>query len=228
VQKVWAETPADYDVLYLGYGGERGAACAKYRHIHRPRFPLFTHAMVISASGLRKLLDSITEIDDHVDWKIARNARKLEVYASNKQLVSQSWEDSHNSILSAQAFPRLINRYLHNMRDADGVPKSYGYNFQVHKHKHYVITRMTYFVFGVGLLASLHASIFVLCLLYLACDYERFHCSVWALGYLLGAVFKSALASCVLSHHAVLSAYALLGASLYMSNFPLVLIRTVL
>ena len=203
VRKVWAQTPADYDILYLGYGGRRTPARSEHEHIHRPRFPLFTHAMVISARGLRKLLDIVTEIDDHIDWKIARNARQLELYASNKQLVSQSWEDSHNSNLKAQAFPRIINHYLDQIHDTDGVPLSYGYNFQVHRYKDYTITRMTYFVFAVGLLASMHASILLLCLLYFACDYERFHFAVWASGYLLGAIFKSALACCVLSHHAV-------------------------
>ncbi len=158
----------------------------------------------------------------------AELSRKLEVYASNKQLVSQSWEDSNNSNLKAQAFPRIINHYLHKMHDANGVPKSYGYNFQVYKHKHYIITRMTYFVFDFGILASMHASILLLCLLYFACDYERFHFSVWESGYFLGAIFKCALAYCVLGHYTVLSAYVLLGASLYMVNFPFVLIRTML
>ncbi len=228
LQTVWEETPADYDILYLGYGGERGADCTEYEHIHRPSFPLFTHAMVISARGLRKLLDMITEIDDHIDWKIARNTKKLEIYASNKQLVTQCWEDSHNSNLKAQAFPRIINHYLHKIHDANGVPKSYGYNFQVYKHKHYIITRMTYFVFHFGILASMHGSILLLCLLYFACDYERFHWMVWSSGYLIGAMLKFALAYCVLSLYTVLSAYVLLGVLLYILNFPFVLIKTIL
>jgi GR25 family glycosyltransferase involved in LPS biosynthesis len=231
VQRVWEETPADYDILYLGYGGggcSKTSGESEYAYIHQPSFPLFTHAMVISHRGLRKLLHIITEIDDHIDWKIARNARKLEIYASNKQLVTQSWEDSHNSNLKAQAFPRIINHYLDKIHDADGVPKSYGYNFQVYRYKDYTITRMTYFVFDFGLLASMHAGILLPCLLYFACDYERFHWIVWSSGFLIGATLKSALAYFVLSHYTVLSAYVLLGVLLYMLNFPFVLIKTVL
>jgi GR25 family glycosyltransferase involved in LPS biosynthesis len=228
VQKVWAETPGDYDILYLGYGGRRRPACTEYEHIHRPSFPLFTHAMVISARGLRKLLDMITEIDDHIDWKIARNARKLEIYASNKQLVTQSWEDSHNSNLKAQAFPRIINHYLDKIHDTNGVPKSYGYNFQVYRYKDYTITRMTYWVFDCGILGSMHGSFLVLCLLYFACDYERFHWMVWSAGYLIGSMLKVVLSCYVLSHCTVLSAYVLLGALLYTLNCPFVLIKTVL
>jgi GR25 family glycosyltransferase involved in LPS biosynthesis len=231
LERVWHETPADYDILYLGYGGggcSKTSGESEYAYIHQPSFPLFTHAMVISHRGLRKLLHIITEIDDHIDWKIARNARKLEIYASNKQLVTQSWEDSHNSNLKAQAFPRIINHYLDKIHDADGVPKSYGYNFQVYRYKDYTITRMTYFVFDFGLLASMHAGILLPCLLYFACDYERFHWIVWSSGFLIGATLKSALAYFVLSHYTVLSAYVLLGVLLYMLNFPFVLIKTVL
>jgi hypothetical protein len=184
--------------------------------------------MVISQRGLRKLLHVITEIDDHIDWKIARNADELEIYSSNKQLVMQSWEDSNNSNLKAQTFPRIVNHYLDQIHDADGVPRSYGYNFQVYKYKDYMITRMTYWVFDVGILASMHASILVLCLLYFACDYERFHCMVWSAGYLIGVMLKVVLSCYVLSHCTVLSAYVLLGVLLYTLNFPFVLIKTIL
>jgi hypothetical protein len=178
--------------------------------------------------NIRKLLDMITEIDDHIDWKIARNAKKLEIYASNKQLVTQTWEDSNNSNLKARAFPRIVNHYLDKIHDANGVPKSYGYNFQVYRYKDYIITRITYFVFDFGILANMHGNILLLCLLYFACDYERFHWMVWSSGYLIGALLKSALACCVLSHYAVLSAYVSLGVLLYMLNFPFVLIKTIL
>jgi len=229
LDRVWEETPADYDILYLGYGErgkpERGGGL---RHIHRPGFAVLTHAMVINQRGLRKLLHVITEIDDHIDWKIARNADELEIYSSNKQLVTQSWEDSNNSNLKAQTFPRIVNHYLDQIHDADGVPRSYGYNFQVYKYKDYIITRMTYWVFDVGILASMHAGMLLPCLLYFACDYERFHWMVWSAGYLIGSMLKVVLSCYVLSHCAVLSAYVLLGVLLYTLNCPFVLIKTVL
>ncbi len=150
------------------------------------------------------------------------------IYASNKQLVTQSWEDSHNSNLKAQAFPRIINHYLDKIHDTNGVPKSNDYNFQVYRYKDYTITRMTYWVFDFGLLASMHGSLLLLCLLYFACDYERFHWMVWASGYLMGAMLNYALTCCVLSHYAVLAAYVCTGVLLYLLNFPFVLIKNVL
>jgi hypothetical protein len=53
LQRVWEETPFDYDVLYLGYGGERCKPGGGFRYIHQPSFPLLTHAMLISHRGLR-------------------------------------------------------------------------------------------------------------------------------------------------------------------------------
>jgi hypothetical protein len=87
---------------------------------------------------------------------------------------------------------------------------------------------MTYWVFDFGILASMHADILLPCLLYFACDYERFHWMVWSAGFLFGAMLKASLACCVLSHCAVLSAYVLLGALLYTLNFPFVLVKAVL
>ncbi len=72
LQNVWEETPSDYDILYLGYGGSNcnPQRDSRFNYIHQPSFPLFTHVMIISHRGLRKLLHIITEIDDHIDWRI--------------------------------------------------------------------------------------------------------------------------------------------------------------
>jgi GR25 family glycosyltransferase involved in LPS biosynthesis len=228
--RVWEELPDDYDILYLGYGGktDTGRTRPRFSHIHQPVFPLFTHAMMISTRGLHKLLNIITEIDDHIDWKIARNARKMNIYASNTQLVKQSWQDSNNSTLKTQTFPRIVNHYLDQIHDSNGVPISYGYNFHVHKYKDYAITRMTYVVFDVGILASMHDIICLLCLLYFSCDYDRLHWIVLSSGYLIGYIFKYALTHCVLHQCTVLLSYVLLGISLRMLNFPFMLIKTVL
>jgi hypothetical protein len=130
--------------------------------------------------------------------------------------------------LKAQAFPRIINHYLDQIHDADGVPRSYVCNFQVYRYKEYKITNMTYWVFDVGILASMHAGMLLPCLLYFACDYERFHWMVWSAGYLIGSMLKGVLSCYVLSHCAVLSAYVLLGVLLYTLNCPFVLIKIVL
>ena len=228
LRRVWEETPFDYDILYLGYGGGWRKTGGDFHHIHRPGFPLLTHAMVISHRGLRKLLDIITEIDDHIDWKIARNAKKLEIYASNKQLVKQVWADSNNSNLKTRTFPRLINHYLDKIHSANGVPVSYTCNFQVYKYKDFIITRMTYLVFDCGILANMHGSILLLCLVYFACDYERFHWMVWSSGFLMGSMLKHALTWCIFSPYTVLVSYVALGVCLYLLDFPFTLIKTLL
>ena len=224
LQNICEEIPNDYDILYLH--GDNPQHDSRFKYIYKPTFPLLTHAMIISNQGLKKLLDIITEIDDHIDWKIARNAKQLNIYASNKQIVNQLWDDSNNSNL--KTFPRIINYYLHKIRDSNGMPKSYGYNFQVYKYKDYIITRMTYFIFDFGILANVHGSILLLCLLYFSCDYDRFHLIIFSSGYFIGNIFKYALTYYILNQYTVLFSYVLLGVLLYILNFPFILIKTIL
>ena len=224
LQNVCEEIPSDYDILYLH--GDNPQHDSRFKYIYKPTFPLLTHAMIISNQGLKKLLDIITEIDDHIDWKIARNAKKLNIYASNKQIVNQLWDDSNNSNL--KTFPRIINYYLYKIHDSNGMPKSYGYNFQVYKYKDYIITRMTYFIFDFGILANVHGSILLLCLLYFSCDYDRFHLIIFSSGYFIGNIFKYALTCYILNQYTVLFSYVLLGVFLYILNFPFILIKTIL
>jgi glycosyl transferase family 25 len=224
LQNVCEEIPNDYDILYLH--GDNPQHDSRFKYIYKPTFPLLTHAMIISNQGLKKLLDIITEIDDHIDWKIARNTKQLNIYASNKQIVNQLWDDSNNSNL--KTFPRIINYYLHKIHDSNGMPKSYGYNFQVYKYKDYIITRMTYFIFDFGILANVHGIILLLCLLYFSCDYDRFHLIIFSSGYFIGNIFKYALTCYILNQYTVLFSYVLLGVLLYILNFPFILIKTIL
>lgn len=224
LQNVCEEIPNDYDILYLH--GDNPQHDSRFKYIYKPTFPLLTHAMIISNQGLKKLLDIITEIDDHIDWKIARNAKQLNIYASNKQIVNQLWDDSNNSNL--KTFPRIINYYLCKIHDSNGMPKSYGYNFQVYKYKDYIITRMTYFIFDFGILANVHGSILLLCLLYFSCDYDRFHLIIFSSGYFIGNIFKYALTYYILNQYTILFSYVLLGVLLYILNFPFILIKTIL
>ena len=226
LQNALQEIPSDYDILYLYSNNPQNGR--RFNHIHEHPFPLLTHAMIISKQGLKKLLNIITKIDDHIDWKIARNAKHLNIYASNKTIVKQAWEDSNNSNLKAKTFPRIINHYLDKVHDSNGIPKSYGYNFQVYKYKHHIITRITYVVFDVGILANLHDSMLLSCLLYFSCDYDRFHFIVFSSGYFIGNVFQYALTYYILNHYTVLFSYVLLGLFLYILNFPFTLIKTIL
>ena len=87
------EVPNDYDILYLGYGEKNYniniQEDSSFNYIYKPKFQLLTHAMIISNKGLKKLLNLITKIDDHIDWKIARNSKKINIYASKKKIVIQ-------------------------------------------------------------------------------------------------------------------------------------------
>jgi GR25 family glycosyltransferase involved in LPS biosynthesis len=224
LQNVCEEIPNDYDILYLH--GDNPQHDSRFTYIYKPTFPLLTHAMIISNQGLKKLLDIITEIDDHIDWKIARNAKQLNIYSSKKQIVNQLWDDSNNSNL--KTFPRIINYYLHKIHDSNGMPKSYGYNFQLYKYKDYIITRMTYFIFDFGILANVHGSILLLCLLYFSCDYDRFHLIIFSSGYFIGNIFKYILTYYILNQCTVLFSYVLLGVLLYILNFPFILIQKIL
>jgi glycosyl transferase family 25 len=228
LHNIMEEVPNDYDILYLGYG-EKNYNLPKdssFNYIYKPKFPLLTHAMIISNKGLKKLLKLITKIDDHIDWKIARNAKKLNIYASNKKIVSQLWEDSNNSSLKIKTFPKIINYYLDQIHDCNGIPKSYGYNFQMYKYKDYIITRITYYIFNLGISANIHYCILLLCLLYFSCDYDRFHLIIFLLGYLIGNIFKYALIYYILNQYTVLFSYILLGIFLYILNCPFILIKS--
>jgi GR25 family glycosyltransferase involved in LPS biosynthesis len=162
LQNVIEEVPKDYDILYLGYKDTicKAPKDCSFNYIYKPTFPLLTHAMIISNKGLNKLLNLIRKIDDHIDWKIARNVKKLNIYASKKKIINQIWESSNNSNLSN--FPKIINYYLDQVHDCNNIPESYEYNFQLYKYKDYKITRMTYSIFHLGMLANIHYSILLL------------------------------------------------------------------
>ena len=112
------------------------------------------------------------------------------------------------------------------MHDCNGIPISYGYNFQMYKYKDYIITRITYYIFNFGISANIHYSILLLCLLYFSCDYDRFHLIIFFLGYLIGNIFKYTLIYFILNQYIVLFSYILLGIFLYILNFPFILIKT--
>ena len=225
---VMNELPKDYDILYLGY---KDTICeaptdSSFKYIYKPEFPLLTHAMIISNKGLKKLLNLITKIDDHIDWKIARNSKKLNIYASKKKIVIQLWKDSNNSNLKIKTFPKIINYYLDQMHDCNGIPISYGYNFQMYKYKDYIITRITYYIFNFGISANIHYSILLLCLLYFSCDYDRFHLIIFLLGYFIGYIFKYLLKYYKLNDYIVLFLFIVFIILSNTIHLPFILIKT--
>jgi len=213
------EVPEDYDILYLGY---KDTICdppedCSYNYVYKPYFPLHTHAMIISNKGLKKLVNIINKIDYHIDWLIAGNIGKLNIYASKKKIVNQIYKDSNNSNL--QKFPKIVNSYLDNIYDCHNVPQSYEYNFQLYKYKDNIITRMTYIIFYLGILANIHYNILFLCLLYFVYDYDRFHLIIFLLGYILGSIFKHILKYYKINNYIILSTLILFVLFLKKINF---------
>ena len=203
------EVPEDYDILYLGY---KDNICnppkdCSFNYVYKPYFPLNLHAYIVSSKGLKKLVNLINKIDDHIDWLIARNIDKLNIYASKKKIVNQIYKNSNNSNL--KKFPKIVNSYLDNIYDCHNIPQSYEFNFQLYKYKDYIITRMTYIIFNLGLLSNIHYNILFLYLLYFVYDYDRLHLIIFLLGYILGSIFKHIIKNCKINQYIILFIFLL-------------------
>jgi GR25 family glycosyltransferase involved in LPS biosynthesis len=228
LENVMEELPKDYDILYLGYFELlcRKSFDSSFNYINKPIFPFGLHAYIISNKGLKKIVKLITKMNEHIDSLIARNIKKLNIYASKKKIVNQIWESSNNSDISNNKFPKIINYYLDQVNDCNDIPISYNYNFQLYKYKDYKITRMTYSIFNLGILANIHTSILLLCLLYFSCDYDRFHLMIFLLGYFIGYIFKYLLKYYKLNNYTVLFLFIVLIIFINITNIPFILIKT--
>jgi GR25 family glycosyltransferase involved in LPS biosynthesis len=230
LKNVMEEVPDDYDILYLGYSE---LFCQKlkdlsFNYISKPIFPLALHAYIVSNKGLKKLVNLITKLDDHIDQIVAKKIKQLDAYISQKKVANQIWLDSNNSNLKTKTFPKIINYYLDKVNDCNDTPITYLFNLQLYKYKDYKIIKMTYLIFNLGVLANIHDSILLLCLLYFAFDYDRFHLIVFLLGYFIGNIFKYIMNYYKVNQYATLFFIVFLILFLNIINFPFTLIKTVL
>jgi glycosyl transferase family 25 len=231
LDNVMEELPKDYDILYLGYKDYfrcEPPKNGKFNYIYTPYYPLLTHAMIISNKGLKKLIKIIIKIDKHIDWSIANNANKLNIYASKKKIANQIWINSNNANLKTKTFPKIINYYLDQIHDCNNIPQSYELNFQLYKYKDYKITTMAFYIFNLGILANIHDSILLLCLLYFTCDYDRFYLILFLLGYFIGSIFKYGMKNCKLNQYTILFLFILLIIFINITNIPFTLIKILL
>ena len=230
LKNVMEEVPDDYDILYLGYFDSmyNPPPICGFNYIYKPIFPLALHAYIISNKGLKKLLNLITKIDNHIDQIIAKNKGNLNIYVSQKKIVNQLLLDSNNSNLKTNKFPKIINYYLDNVYDCNDSPQSYEYNFQKYKYKDYKITIATYFIFNLGILSNIHNSILLLCLLYFVCDYDRFNLIVFLLGYFIGNILKYTMKYSKINQYTTLCSFIVLLLFLNIIDFPFTLIKTLL
>lgn len=214
LQNVMEELPDDYDILYLG---NCELLCQKTKHcnlnyIYKPILPCALHGYIVSNKGLKKLVKLITKVDGYNDKLVANNIDKLNIYATKKKIVNQLL------IKTKKPFPKIINYCLDKVNDYNDIPKSYNYD--------YFITRMSYSIFNLGVLANIHDSILLLCLLYFAYDYDRFHLIVFLLGYFIGNILKYTLNYCKVNQYAVLFSFILLIIFLNITNIPFIVIKT--
>jgi hypothetical protein len=231
LKNVMEEVPDDYDILYLGYKDLFRCEPSKdvsFNYIYKPYCPLLLHAYIVSNKGLKKLVNFITKIDDHIDQIVAKNKGNLNIYVSQKKIVNQLLLDSNNSNLKTNKFPIIINYYLDKVNDCNDIPRSYGFNFQKYKYKDYKITTATYFVFNLGILSNIHNSILLLCLLYFVCDYDKFNLIVFLLGYFIGNILKYTMKYSKINQYATLCSFIVLLVFLNIIDLPFTLIKTVL
>jgi GR25 family glycosyltransferase involved in LPS biosynthesis len=225
LQNAMNELPNDYDILYLGL---KDSICippkdTSFNYIYKPLFPLLTHAMIISKNGLNKLVKYIIKINDHIDWIIARNKDKLNIYATKEKIANQIWDNSNNSNL--KTFPKIINFFLDKIYDCHKIPQSYEYNFQLYKYKGNIITVMTYKIFILGLLSNIHNIILFLCLLYFVYDYDKFNLIIFLLGYFIGNIFNYFMNYCKVNQYVNLFLFILFILFLNKINLLFILVK---
>jgi glycosyl transferase family 25 len=182
------ELPNDYDILYIGSFGlsdldqyydynillklvaNNKKIILNKNNIYVPEFPLGTHAYIISNNGCKKILKYLNKINFHIDWQIALNKKYLNIYATNKKIVYQNWENSNNS--NMLAFPKYPNMLLNKIYDKNKIP--YSYIFNVHIIKIFDINiRLWHIIFFLfGLLNNKYINIILLIYLFIDFDYD--------------------------------------------------------
>jgi GR25 family glycosyltransferase involved in LPS biosynthesis len=195
------ELPDDYDILYLGCSG----LCEKTKsydmdyslvfnlfnvnkkvidknYIHIPKFPLSTHAMIISNKGCRKLLNVIGKIYGHIDFTIASKNNELEIYATNKILAKQKWDYSHNSDMSSNY---LLNNYFKDIKYNNGIPYSYLFNLYIIKVNNTYITYLDIIFFLLGIFSYINKYLFIFLLVLLIINQKQSIIISYLIGYLV-------------------------------------------
>jgi glycosyl transferase family 25 len=214
LNKAMIELPEDYDILYLGCLGwynkqpkynidfynllyyllskcksECKSKCKnnklmnnKYKYIHVPELPLSAHAMMISNKGCKKLLNLIEKLNYHIDMTIAVKSNELNIYTTKKQLIYQTLIDSNNSDMSSNY---LLNNYLKNIKNNDGIPYSYIFNGYVIKIFNINITLLDIIFFLLGIFSYINKYLFMFILAFLIINQKISILISYLIGYLI-------------------------------------------
>lgn len=118
-----------WDVLLLGSllddpGVDAITKCTET--VAKPKVFGGTHAYVVSARGLRNLVDAIPKVSWHIDVQMAAQALlgNLRVYIVSPVVAHQAgMEDT--SMVSGDAWPVLLNRAASRISTFDNVPLNY-------------------------------------------------------------------------------------------------------
>ena len=207
LDKAMLDLPEDYDILYVGYRGlcdkkqvfkldllfiiqlfisninnnNNNNKITNNKSIHVPKFPLAFHAIIISNKGCRKLLNIIGKISYHIDLMIALKINELDIYVTDKQLAYQRWGKSANSNISSN----LINNYLLNIKDNDGIPYSYIFNQYVIKVNNTNITYLDIIFFLLGIFSYINKYLFIFLLVFLIINQKISFLISYLIGYLI-------------------------------------------
>jgi len=198
------ELPNDYDILYIGYFGlsnkdtyydhnylfkifsNKKTETNNFKNICCPEFSLGMHAMIISNKGCQKLLQTINKINWHIDWQISLNNKDLNIYATNKRIVHQLWEESCNSNMTS--FPKYPNTLLKNIYDNNRVPYSYYFNVSLIKIDNIIFKIWHIIIFILGLLNIKYLNLFIIIYFIIDFDFDSF--LIFLFGILLNILFN--------------------------------------
>jgi glycosyl transferase family 25 len=208
LDKAMSELPENYDILYIGRRGlcykktvykldlvfivelllsninnnkKNNKKIMNNKYIHVPKFPLATHAMIISNKGCKKLLNIIRKISYHIDLTIALKNNELDIYVTDKQLAYQRWGESANSNISSN----LINNYLLNIKDHNDVPYTYLLNQHIIKVCNTNITLLDIIFFLLGIFSYINKYLFIFLLVFLIINQKTSFLISYLIGYLI-------------------------------------------
>ena len=121
---------AAWDVLLLGslLAGPRGTLTQCTKTVSKPRVFGGTHAYVVSARGLRNLVDTIPKVAWHIDVQMGAQAFQgnLRVYMVSPGVAHQTGMGDTSMVSGGTgAWPALLNRAAAHVSTFDDVPLNY-------------------------------------------------------------------------------------------------------
>jgi len=204
------ELPNNYDILYLGSFGLSNIKSYydynnlfkifnifknntinnhQYNTIYKPEYALGTYGYIISYNGCKKILNIIKKLNYHIDFTIAFNNNKLNIYGTKEKIIYQKNEDSNNC--NMLGFPRIFNYYLNNIYDQNNIPYSYVFNITLLKLFNININLWLIIFFLFALLNNKYINIFII--VYILKDFNKHFFIIYILGIIINIIIKNKL-----------------------------------